>query len=60
LLAEQIGLGLVLESRLDHAGAHAPDALRVGERQLLGVAGRIPVDGDQAWDAAPLDELPPY
>ena len=33
LLAEQVGLGLVLEGGLDHAGAHAADALRVGEDQ---------------------------
>ena len=33
LLAEQIGLGLVLEARLDHAAARAADALGVGERE---------------------------
>ena len=33
LLAEEVGLGLVLERRLDHAAARAADALGVGERE---------------------------
>ena len=42
LLAEQVGLGLVLERRLDHAAARAADALGVGEREVLGVAASRP------------------
>src|SRR5829696_3158283 len=48
LLAEQVSLGLVLERRFDHAAARAADALGVGERELLGVAGLVLVDRDQA------------
>ena len=33
LLAEEVGLGLVLERRLDDAAAGAADALGVGERE---------------------------
>jgi hypothetical protein len=60
LLAEQVGLGLVLEGRLDHAGAGAADALRVGEHEVAGLAAGVAVDGDQAGDAVPLDELAPH
>ena len=48
LLAEQVGLGLVLEARLDHAAARAADALGVGQRQRARVAGGVLLDGDQA------------
>ena len=41
LLAEEVGLGLVLEGRLDHAAARAADALGVGERERARVAGRV-------------------
>ena len=51
LLAEEVGLGLVLEGRLDHAAARAADALGVGQRELLRVAGRVRVDRDQARHA---------
>ena len=56
LLAEQVGLGLLAEGRLEHAGAGAADAAAVGQRELLGVAGGVLVDGDQAGDAAALLE----
>ena len=57
LLAEEVGLALVLEGGLDHAGAGAADALGVGEHHLLGVAGRVLVDGEQAGNAAAGLEL---
>ena len=57
LLAEQVGLGLVLEGGLDDAGAGAADALGVGQRQRLALAGRVLVDGDQAGHALAVDEL---
>ena len=57
LLAEEVGLGLVLERRLDHAAAGAADALGVGQRELLRVAGRVRVDRDQARDARALEVL---
>ncbi len=57
LLAEEVGLGLVLEGRLEDAAARAADALGVGERERLGVAGRVLVDRDQAGDARALEVL---
>src|SRR5215203_4591658 len=50
LLAEQVGLAFVLERRLDHPGTRPANALRVGEDEVPGVAGRVLVDGHQAWD----------
>ena len=47
LLAEQIGLGLLLERGLEHAGARGTDAGRVRERALPGLPGRVLVHGDQ-------------
>ena len=47
LLAEQVGLGLFLERGLEHAGARAADAGRVGERALMRLPGRVLVHGDQ-------------
>ena len=57
LLAEQVGLGLVLEGRLDHAAARAADALGVGERELLGGPGGVLGDRDQARHARALEVL---
>src|SRR3954451_16828417 len=57
LLAEQVGLGLLLEAGLDHAGARAADALGVGEHEVLGVAGGVLVDGHQARAPVALLEL---
>jgi hypothetical protein len=57
LLAEEVGLGLVLEARLDDAAARAADALGVGEREVAGLAGRVLVDGDEARDARALGVL---
>ena len=39
LLAEQVGLGLLGEGRLDHAAARAADALGVGQGQFAGLVG---------------------
>ncbi len=54
LLTEQIGFGLFLEAGLDDAGAAAAVGGSVGQRDLLGLAGRILVDADQAGHAAAL------
>jgi hypothetical protein len=48
LLAEQVGLGLVLERGLDHAAAGAADALGVRERDRERVATCVLGNGDQA------------
>src|SRR5215217_2882893 len=47
LLAEQVGLGLLLEGRPDHAGARHADAGRVREGALARLARRILVHGDE-------------
>ena len=41
LLAEEVGLGLFLERRVEHAGTGAADRLGVRERDLLGLARRV-------------------
>src|SRR6056297_2545743 len=48
LLAEQVGLRLLAERRLDDAGAGTADGGRVREALLVGVAGRVLVDGQQS------------
>ncbi len=52
LLAEEIGLGLFGEVGLDDAGARGADALGVGQRQILGLAAGVLVDGDERGNAA--------
>src|SRR5215207_3701791 len=52
LLAEQVGLGLLGEGRLDAAGAEAADALGVGQRELPCLAGRVLLDRDEHRHAA--------
>jgi hypothetical protein len=53
LLAEEVGLGLLGEGRLQDAAAGAADPLGIGQREAL-PAGRAAVaGGDQAGDAAP-------
>ena len=47
LLAEEVGLGLLLERGLEHAGARGTDAGRVRERALPGLPGRVLVHGDE-------------
>src|SRR5882757_3312786 len=44
LLTEQVGLGLLGEGRLDHAGPGAADALGVRQRQREALAGRVLLD----------------
>ncbi len=47
LLAEEIGLGLLFERGVEHAGAGRADRLRVRERGLLGLARLVGADGDE-------------
>ena len=54
LLAEQIRLGLLGKGRLEHAAARAADAVRVGERLGVRLAGGILRHGDQTRHAAAL------
>ena len=54
LLAEQVGLGLLRERRLDDAGAGAADGVGVRQGELLGLAGGVLLDGDQRRHAATL------
>src|SRR5262249_55499552 len=56
LLAEQIGLGFLLERRLDDAGARDADAFRVRQRQRPRGAGRVLLDREQRGGAGALDE----
>ena len=52
LLAEQVGLALLLEGGLDDARASAADGAGVAERDLERVAARVLGHGHQARDAA--------
>ena len=45
LFAEQVGFGLLGEGGFDDARARDADALRVGQREGLRIAGRVLVDG---------------
>ena len=55
LLAEQVGLGLVVEGGLHHAGPGAADAGDVGQGDLVGVAGGVLLHGHQAGHALAVD-----
>ena len=59
LLAEEVGLGLLLERRLENAGPAGayPDGVRKSE--LPGVARRVLLDGDQRRCSVPFGEEPP-
>ncbi len=57
LLAEEVGLGLVLERGLDDARAGAADALGVRQRERLALVLGILVDRDQTRHALAVDEL---
>ena len=48
LLAEEVGLGLLRERRLDHPGARGADRRPVRERELERLAARVLRDGDDA------------
>jgi len=56
LLAEEVGLGLLLEGRLENSGAGAADALEIAEDERVGVAGGVLMDGDKPRHAAAFDE----
>jgi hypothetical protein len=45
LLAEQVGFAFFLERRFDDAGTAAADAAGVGEREVMGVARGVLIDG---------------
>ena len=60
LLAEEVGLGLLAEGRLDDAAAGAADALGIGEADLLGAPGGVLLDGEQTRHAAPLGVHAPH
>src|SRR5437763_3341992 len=60
LLAEQIGLRLLLESRLEHACPGGADGVSVGEGGLLGLARRVLGHGDERGHPAAALELAPY
>ena len=53
LLAEQVGLGLLGERRLDDAGAGAADGVGVRQREVAGLPGRVLLDGDEAGTPPP-------
>src|SRR6266481_793728 len=52
LLAEEVGLGLLAEGRLDDRGARATDGRAVGETDLRRVAARVLMASEEARDAA--------
>ena len=54
LLAEEVGLGLLLEGGLEHAGAGAADGVGVGQGEVAGLAGGVLGHGDEARHAAAL------
>src|SRR5690606_24962757 len=57
LLAEEVGLGLFGEGRLDDASAGATDGLRVRLRGLPRAARSVLLDSNDVGDAAARDEL---
>src|SRR5581483_4848975 len=60
LLAEQVGLGLLLERRLDDPGPGGPDPGAVRESARQRPAGRVLLDGDERRGADPLLEGPAH
>ncbi|OPZ54834.1 MAG: hypothetical protein BWY91_01426 [bacterium ADurb.BinA028] len=57
LLAEQVGLALLGEGRLDAAGAQATDRLGIGLGDVPGPTGGILLDADEDRDATAVVEL---
>ena len=51
LLAEQVGLGLVMHGGLHDAGARAADARDVGQGDVVAVTGGVLLNGNQAGHA---------
>ena len=60
LLAEEVGLGLLLEGRVEHTGARRADRPRVCERGLLGLARLVTVHRDESGYAAAVLEGATY
>ena len=59
LLAEEVGLGLFLEGRLQDPGTSGPDALGVGETVFMRLAARVLPHGQQRRHAATVNvDLP--
>ena len=59
LLAEEVGLGLLAERRLEDPGATGADPDGVGEREVACAPARVLLDGDQRGCPVPLGEEPP-
>ena len=59
LLAEEVGVGLVVEGGLEDAGAGGSESLREGQRDLLRVSGDVLVDADEGGDSESLGEDEP-
>ena len=55
LLAEEVGLGLIVEGGLHHTGTGAADTGDVGQGDLIGVAGGVLLHGHQAGHALAVD-----
>ena len=60
LLTEEVGLGLLLECRLDHARACGAERGAVGERELACASARILRDRDDRGRAVALFVEPPH
>src|SRR6476660_4744938 len=56
LFTKQVGLALFLERCLDHARARQAETLGIGQRDFLGIAGRVLLDRDQTRHAGALLE----
>ncbi len=54
LFAEQVGFGLLGKGRFQNPAARPADSFGVGQAALLGGAGRVLVDCDQARNTATL------
>ena len=52
LLTEQVGLALFLEGGLDDARAATADSRSIGKADLVGVAGRVLMNGEEAGNTA--------
>ena len=60
LLAEEVGLGLLGERRLDHPGARRADPDAVREREVERAAARVLGDRDDRRRPEPLGEQPAH
>ena len=57
LLAEQVGLGLLLEGGLQDTGTAGADGGGIGQSHILGLAGEVLLHADQAGHALALQVL---